>query len=79
MVSCAQIETGKSSQGTTNNNASANSANKAYDLILVPNPIDLLYFHKSGRKKNKADKRKSCIRDSPLHQSFPSLFLLVKL
>ena len=41
-----------------NNKATANSANKAYDLILVPNLIDLLYFHKSGSKKHKVDKRK---------------------
>ena len=54
MVSCVQ----KSSQ-ENNNKAPANSANKAYDLILVPNLIDLLYFCKSGNNKKKLlDKEK---------------------
>ena len=54
MVSCVQ----KSSQ-ENNNKAPANSANKAYDLILVPNLIDLLYFCKSGNnKKMLLDKEK---------------------
>ena len=53
MVSCVQ----KSSQ-ENNNKAPANSANKAYDLILVPNLIDLLYFCKSGNNKKLLDKQK---------------------
>ena len=52
MVRCVQ----KSSQ-ENNNKAPANSANKAYDLILVPNLIDLLYFCKSGNNKKVARQR----------------------
>ena len=52
MVSCVQ----KSSQ-ENNNKAPANSANKAYDLILVPNLIDLLYFCKSGNNKKNVRQR----------------------